>query len=93
MLKFVKNLLLSIDQTGNVFLMGSADETISARSYREGELNGKKRWKAMRWFVDTLFWFEKDHTKKAYEAEMARCHMPSDYHGDSSVCTTEKDPK
>lgn len=93
MLKFIKNLLLSIDQTGNVFLMGSADETISARSYREGELNGKKYWKLMRSFVDTLFWFEKDHTKKAYEAEQARCHMPSDYRKDSSVCSTEKDPK
>lgn len=93
MLKFIKNLLLSIDQTGNVFLMGSADETISARSYREGELNGKKHWKAMQWFVDKLFWFEPGHTKKAYEAEKARCHMPSDYQGDSSVCSTEKDSK
>lgn len=87
--KFAKNLLLSIDQLGNVFLLGSADETISARSYRKGELEGRKGWKLMRKFVDTLFWFEKDHTKEAYHAEQARCHMPADYQDPSTtVCET-----
>lgn len=76
---FVKNLLLSIDQTGNVFLMGSADETISARSYREGVIHGKRHWAAMNWFVNKLFWFEPEHTRMAYEAERYRCHMPADY--------------
>lgn len=85
--KFAKNLLLWIDQGGNVLLFGSADETISARSYRKGELEGSKGWKVMRKFVDTLFWFEKDHTKNAYHAEQARCHMPSAYQ-DGSVCET-----
>ena len=92
-MNFIKNLLLAIDQTGNVFLMGSADETISARSYREGVLNDKKHWKAMHWFVNKLFWFEPEHTKKAYEAELARCHMPSDYQSESSTCLIEKDSK
>lgn len=76
----IKNVLLSIDQTGNVLLLGSADETISARSYREGVLHGRRGWAAMRWFVDKLFWWEPGHTKMAYEAERNRCHMPSDYH-------------
>lgn len=90
--KFAKNLLLTIDQTGNVLLLGSADETISARSYREGALNKKGRWKAMRWFVDKLFWFEPDHTKKAYEAEQCRAHMPEEYQ--PTECSIEqKDPQ
>lgn len=78
--KFVKNLLLSIDQTGNVFLLGSPDETISARSYREGVLQKHRGWAAMNWFVNKLFWFEPEHTRMAYEAERYRCHMPKDYH-------------
>lgn len=93
--KFVRNVLLSIDQFGNVLLFGSADETISARSYRKGEKEGHRGWKVMQRFVDTLFWFEKDHTKNAYEAEQARCHMPSDYHAEGSTCETpsKEDPK
>lgn len=91
--RFAKNILLSIDQFGNVLLLGSADETISARSYREGALGDKKGWKLMRSFVDKLFWFEPDHTKKAYEAEQNRCHMPSDYQGDSSVCEIKDESK
>lgn len=88
--KFAKNLLLWVDQGGNVVLLGSPDETISARSYREGVLNGKRSWAAMRWFVDKLFWFEPDHTKAAYEAERARCHLPADYH--LGACDTNPAP-
>lgn len=90
---FFRNLLLTIDQAGNVFLLGSADETISARSYRKGVLENKTHWKAMNWFVNTLFWFEPEHTKQAYEAEQKRCHMPKEYQQNIADCSEEKDPK
>lgn len=90
-MNLLKNLLLWVDQGGNVFLLGSPDETISARSYREGVLNGKRHWAAMNWFVNKLFWFEPEHTKAAYEAEQARCHLPADYH--LGACDTKPAPE
>lgn len=92
--KLAKNILLSLDQFGNVLLLGSADETISARSYRKGTLEGKRGWRWMQKFVDTLFWFEPNHTEKAYHAEMARCHMPEQYQAmDETMCAPTTKPE
>lgn len=87
--KFAKNVLLSIDQFGNVLLLGDADETISARCYREGVVNGKTGWKYFGKFVDTLFWFEPAHTMQAFQAEQDRCHMPMDYQKDGASCAID----
>ena len=78
--RFAKNILLSIDQFGNVLLLGSADETISARSYRQGELEGHRGWAIARKVIDKLFWFDPDHAAEAYAAEFSRHHMPEHYH-------------
>lgn len=83
---FLKNVLLSIDQFGNVLLFGSADETISARSYRKGALEGKRGWKVMRWAIDKMFFFDKNHTKEAYRAEQCRAHMPEAYQSQDAAC-------
>lgn len=84
--RLAKNILLSIDQFGNVLLLGSADETISARSYRKGQLEGHRGWKVMQKFVDKLFWFDDKHTEEAYYAEMARYHMPDSYQNQATKC-------
>lgn len=85
---FFKNIALSIDQLGNVLIGGSADETISARSYRKGELEGHRGWKVMQNVVDTLFFFDDNHTKEAYHAEQARAHMPEVYQHATNNDTT-----
>jgi hypothetical protein len=72
-------------------LLGSADETISARSYRQGALEGHRGWKAARWAIDKLFWFDPDHTAAAYRAEQARLHMPDRYQQPSVNCSKEND--
>lgn len=88
--KFAKNVLLSIDQFGNVLLLGDADETISARCYRRGVLEKSKSWGIFGKFVDTLFWFEPEHTKQAYHAEQSRCHMPSEYQEPGTICEIQQ---
>lgn len=50
-----------------------ADETLSARCWREHE--DSKGWNAFRIFVDTLFFWQKDHCRHAYESERLREHM------------------
>lgn len=85
----IKNILLALDQLANVLILGSPDETISARSYRM-HAAGSKGWGYVRAFVDALFWFEPDHTRQAYFAEKARCHMPVEYQSDG-LCEVKTD--
>jgi hypothetical protein len=89
-----RNLLLSIDQLGNSILLGSADETISARSYRRGVLEGSKSWLAMNWVVNKLFWFDDNHTQEAYRNEMDRCQLPPEYKtpGELDPCVQPEKP-
>lgn len=61
-------LLSLFSQTLNVvFLNGHPDESISARSYRLGTLEGNPQWERARKTIDFLFSpFERDHTKNAF---------------------------
>lgn len=81
-----KNILLAVDQLGNTLLLGSADETISARCYRRGTLEGSVVWRYFGKFVNTLFWFEPEHCEQAYYAEQNRCHMPDAYQEFGTSC-------
>jgi hypothetical protein len=72
-----------ISQTANVwFFNGNPDESISARSYREGFLNNDAGWERRRKYIDWLAKpFETDHCHKAYltdlfHAETYRKMMP-----------------
>lgn len=52
---------------------GQTDESTSGRSYRQGELGGKRNWQLMQNFVDWLLgYFEDEHCKKAYLADLER---------------------
>ena len=65
MIRFVVNILLSLDQLLNTLLLGHPDETLSSRL---GRAMGKERYVWVKWlrvFVDTLFFFDKDHCKNS----------------------------
>lgn len=74
----MREVLIAFDQLLNAVLGGSADETMSARAHR-------MRTKDHRWWgwtanaIDVLFFFDPDHCRTSYEAELQRRHLPSAY--------------
>lgn len=87
--------LIAIDQAINTLVwskkegFGMADETLSARMWRLGELDGQRNWlRAMR-VVDALFFWDKEwcsafgrnmlHCELSYLSELGRKHHPERY--------------
>lgn len=66
--------LVALDQLVNTLLWGFADETLSARAYRHAEIKKDRRWPM--WIIDHLFFWQDQHCKAAYEAELERAHLP-----------------
>lgn len=66
--------LVAVDQLVNTLLWGFADETLSARAYRHAEIKKDRRWPM--WIIDHLFFWQDQHCKAAYEAELERAHLP-----------------
>ena len=73
----IKQVLLSIDQAGNAFLGGNADETISARAYRLGVVRGSRFWSTVAKGIDAAF--GAGHCKASYETELKRDGAPREY--------------
>ena len=76
---YVLNLAIATDQWFNALLGGHADETLSARCYRN-------RWESNGWWVaykliNLLFFWQHDHCFQSYNAELERKHLPEEYHG------------
>lgn len=67
--------LVALDQLVNTLLWGYADETLSARAYRHAEIKKDRRWPM--WIIDHLFFWQDQHCKAAYEAELERAHLPT----------------
>ena len=67
---------IAVDQLINTLLNGSPDETLSSRAYRT-EQQGKYFGKFFRPLIDLLFWFDKNHCKGAYLAEINKLQLPS----------------
>ena len=65
--------LIALDQLANTLLCGYADETMSARAWRH-YMDGSRSWSCR--LIDTLFFWQKDHCKTAWESEMSRAHLP-----------------
>ena len=61
-LKYIKNNLISFDQSCNTILNGYPDETLSARAWRTEQENNTFG-KFFRPTIDTLFFFQKDQKK------------------------------
>lgn len=82
----LEQFLIAIDQLLNTVIglfhaRGAwADETISARAWREGRNSGK--WLVLRRVIDTLFFWQEQHCWKAYLREHDRGHLHPEYRND-----------
>ena len=78
----ILNALIALDQLVYVLLTlgeGSPDETLSAAAWRT-EQAGKLGGRIFRPFIDLLFRpFEREHCRKAYEAERLGRQLPTEY--------------
>lgn len=72
-------ILIALDQLANATLAGFADETLSARAYRNDSPVGKRRWRIARRVIDTLFFWEPGHCFKAFMSEIDRRQYPPSY--------------
>jgi hypothetical protein len=69
--------MIAIDQLFNVIVLGHADETLSARLYRNKDVS-------IYWFtsyklVNLIFFLQKDHCYSSYLSEKNRKHLPKHY--------------
>jgi len=73
----MKQVAIALDQLVNTLFGGWADETISARLYR----NKQNSWYWSAWYktVNKLFFWQTDHCLEAYKSELARTQYPKFY--------------
>jgi hypothetical protein len=70
---------IAFDQWVNAkFFGGWADETISARAYRNAA-QGIPKWVRIRRAIDGLFFWEADHCHQSFLSEVNRLHVPPAY--------------
>lgn len=82
--------LIAVDQLLNALLFrGWADETISARAYRNAA-QGKQKWVRFERWINRLFFWQANHCEKSHRMEVDRLHMPPAYRTIyNSVMTTQ----
>lgn len=78
----------------NVWLYnGSEDESISARSYRQGKLDGEKEWLDRMRFIDNL-WLKlfkvKSHSREAFKTDLKTAKQLNKYQDRESGFFTPK---
>jgi len=77
----MKQILIAIDQLINTLIPpyndAYADETISARSWRNGKTS--KGWNAFRVLIDAIFFLDQQHCFTSYLSEAERNHLPEEY--------------
>lgn len=77
-MSYFLRLSLAIDQLLNVLICnGEADETMSSACYRM-ERDGRF-WGFMRPVIDTLFWWQPQHCRMAYESEILRLQYAEEF--------------
>lgn len=75
MTTYVKRNLIAASQLLNALTGGQPDETTSSRTYRM-YLKGNKFALVFIHVVDTLFFFQPEHCKGAYQDELDKRHVP-----------------
>ena len=71
--------LIALDQLINaLFFRGWADETISARAYRNSA-QGKPKWVRFHLAIDAIFFWQHRHCERSFHMEQERLHMPPAY--------------
>ena len=79
MAKAQNQALIALDQQINAtFFRGWADETISARAYRNAA-QGKEKWVRFERWINRLFFWQRGHCKGSYRMEQERMHLPPAY--------------
>jgi hypothetical protein len=73
-----KQVLIAVDQVLNTIFGGWADETLSARSYRN-DVKQVKRWMIARKVIDTIFFWQPNHCYQSYLSEAERSQLPAQY--------------
>ena len=76
--RYFLDLLIALDQLLNTILFGHPDETPSCRAYRKSQ-EGLLFWRALRWVIDHIFFWQEDHCRIAYESEQQRRHLPAEF--------------
>lgn len=70
---------IALDQFINAWLFnGWADETISARAYRNS-VQSKAKWIIFERWINRLFFWQHKHCEQSYRAEVERLHVPPMY--------------
>lgn len=82
----MKQVAIAFDQLLNAVLGGYADETISARVYRNRK---KSKWWAM-WLkiIDKIFFWQDDHCFQSHLNELERKHFPKFYRKNNECKTS-----
>ena len=75
MVRYLKNVLLGLDQLGTTLVGGYPDETLSSYAYRL-ERDGKLGGRIFRPLIDALPFWGPEHCKSSYLSERAREHIP-----------------
>lgn len=76
---YLYHLAIALDQLLNAALGGYADETLSSRTYRRAtQPKPKRRWLWAYGAINTLFFWQNNHCRGAYEREHMRWHLPPD---------------
>ena len=73
MLNYLRKILIALDQLVNTVVNGEPDETFSSRCWRE---RGRQPWKVLRYLVDAVFFFDKDHCRTSYLSERLQLQSP-----------------
>lgn len=70
--------LIALDQLLNTVFKGWADETISARAYRNSA-QGKEKWQIVHKAIDMLFFWQHKHCRESFYMEQKRMQLPPAY--------------
>lgn len=71
-----REVLVAIDQLANAILGGYCCETLSSRCWRLRDYNP---YSFFRRLIDRIFFWQADHCRTSYDAQVQRRNMPSDY--------------
>lgn len=71
-LRYIKNILIAIDQLCNTVLNGEPDETLSSRAHRR-RLAGKP---FLAECIDAIFCLDPNHCRESYESERLGRQLP-----------------
>ena len=73
MWKYLKQVLIALDQLLNTLFKGYADETLSSRAYRLRVERGRV-WAER--IIDTVLFFDDNHCEESYISEVQRRQLP-----------------